>query len=512
MLQSLDGILKSLDFRDIVRHINCGKAVQYNGACWLGTKRKELDKNYIYVGRSSQLPAQIPEDGIGLVLLCDDARDFSACRFEVVCVSPESNMEALCLRMQEQVFRSHEVSMISQSIIEKLFRPLSVKEMTDVISEYMENPVFLTFRFGSRSSFYSGDPTIEREAKILRALRGEQVDSRTMVEINRILSSSEPVIAEDGACYKGKRRLHVGFSNGLQSDQLVGIVTVFEVRRAFRPLDNTFLSFLSYILSMKTADPAFQREMISQEYTQYLHELIRGGQAGADAEWEATLFGSQRRNYLVALTDTRLLSSVALEDLKYRLYRIAGFSVILMRGSYLVLIANLREQNADMFLQQTKAISELHSLIFGVSEFFSDISLLRKFYMQAKRVREISDAIGMKTGILPFETYKTALLVRDISATENPELFVDASIDRLLAHDAQENTQYVQTLETYIRCGMSKERTRSELNVHRNTLTYRLNKIEEILGHKLDDSDYLVGLYFAFTIRKIAGNRSFSED
>ena len=512
MLQSLEGILRALEFRDIVRHINPGKTVQYNGARWLGTPRLTLDKNYVYVGKSSQLPAQLPEEEIGLVVLCDDGRDFSDCRFEVVCVSPQSNMEALCLQMQEQAFCAHEISMISQSIIEKLFRPLSVKEMTDVISEYMDNPVFITFHFGNRSFFYSGDPTVEREAKILRSLRGEQVDYRTMSEVNRILTSREPVIAEDGFCYKGRRRLHVGFSNGLQSDQLIGILTAFEVRHSFRPLDSTFLSFMSYILSMKASEPAFQREMISQEYTQYLHELIRGGQPGADADWENTLFGTQRRNYLAALTDTRQLSSVALEDLKYRLYRIAGFSVILMRGSYLVVIANLRERTAQTFLRQMDEICQMHQLVFGVSEFFSDIRLLRKYYVQAKRVREISEAVGVTCGTLPFETYKTALLVRDISAAENPELFVDASIDRLIAHDAQENTEYVHTLETYIRCGMSKERTRAELNIHRNTLTYRLGRIEEILGHRLDDSHYLVGLFFAFTIRKIAGKRSFSEE
>ena len=512
MLQSLEGILKTLDFHDIVRHTNPGKTVQYNGACWLGTPRSRLEQNYVYVGKTSQLPAQLPEEGIGLVLLCDDGRDVSFPFLEVVCVSPQSNLEQLCLQMQEQVFRTHEISMISQGIIEKLFRSLSVKEMSDVISEYMDNPVFITFRFGNRSFFYSGDPTAEREAKILRNLRGEQVDFQTRTEVQKIFDSREPVLSEDGSCYKGRRRLHVGFTNGLQSEQPIGILTVFEVRHTFRPLDRSFLAFMSYILSMKASEPAFQREMISQEYTQYLHELIRGGQPGTDADWENTLFGTQRRNYLAALTDTRQLSSVALEDLKYRLYRIAGFSVILMRGSYLVLIANLRERSAEAFLRETDEICKLHQLVFGVSEFFSDIRLLRKYYVQAKRVREISEAVGVTCGTLPFETYKTALLVRDISAAENPELFVDASIDRLISHDAQENTEYVHTLETYIRCGMSKERTRAELNIHRNTLTYRLGRIEEILGHRLDDSHYLVSLFFAFTIRKIAGKRSFSEE
>lgn len=512
MLQTLDNVLNAVNFRDILSHYNPARPVQYNGIRWLGTGCHALEKQYIYIGKTSQLPDNLPFEDIGLIVVRDDSRELSDLAVEVVEISPQTNVPELCLRIQEQVFRTYEVSRVSQAIIEKMFRALSIKEISDIISEHMDNPVFITFRFGNRSFFYSGDATIEAEASVLRSIRGEHADFQAKAEVERIFRSSTPLIAEDGFCYKGKRRIHIGFSDGLQCNRPIGILTVFEVRHSFQDLDYSFLSFMSYILSIKAAEPAFQREMISHEHIQYLHELIRTGHVSAEPGWESALFGSQSRNYFVALTDTRKLSSVALEDVKYRLYPISGFSTILIRGSYLVVIGNLRNRNNGALLREVEAISKLHNLIFGISEFFSDITQLRKYYTQAKRVREISHVAGVKCGVLPFETYKTTLLVRDISATGDPELFVDTSIDRLIAHDNQENTDYVETLNTYIRYGMSKERTRKALNIHRNTLTYRLNRIEEILGHRLDDSDYLVGLYFALTIRKASEKCPISED
>ena len=137
---------------------------------------------------------------------------------------------------------------------------------------------------------------------------------------------------------------------------------------------------------------------------------------------------------------------------------------------------------------------------------------MRKYYTQAKRVREISDLREECSGVFLFGEHKFAILLRDISASENPELFIDESIDRLIAHDTAENTEYVKTLETYILCGMSNDRTRNILNIHRNTLTYRLNKIEEIVGHSLSDGAYLMNLYFAGILRKTFGKSDFAEN
>ena len=47
------------------------------------------------------------------------------------------------------------------------------------------------------------------------------------------------------------------------------------------------------------------------------------------------------------------------------------------------------------------------------------------------------------------------------------------------------------TLSQYIRCNYNKNETARELNLHRQSLIYRLKKIEELTGLSLNDHDSL---------------------
>lgn len=192
MLQTLDNVLTAVNFRDILSHYNPARPVQYNGIRWFGTGCRSLEKQYIYIGKTSQLPDDLPFEDIGLIVVRDDSRKLSDLAVEVVEISPKTNVPELCLRIQEQVFRTYKVSRVSQAIIEKMFCTLSVKEISDIISEHMDNPVFITFRFGNRSFFYSGDATIEAEASILRSIRGGHADFQAEADVERIFRSSPP--------------------------------------------------------------------------------------------------------------------------------------------------------------------------------------------------------------------------------------------------------------------------------------------------------------------------------
>jgi len=59
----------------------------------------------------------------------------------------------------------------------------------------------------------------------------------------------------------------------------------------------------------------------------------------------------------------------------------------------------------------------------------------------------------------------------------------------LLRYDREKDGGLVSTLETYIKCNYSRSRTAQQLHIHRNTLNYRLKKINELLGQNVDQID-----------------------
>lgn len=91
---------------------------------------------------------------------------------------------------------------------------------------------------------------------------------------------------------------------------------------------------------------------------------------------------------------------------------------------------------------------------------------------------------------------------------DNPELraFQRDVLGPLEASDAARRSEFVRTLEAFLRAGGNHMRAARELNVHRNTLIYRLERIQELLGGAdLEDPEIRLNLQLALKIRAALG-------
>ena len=65
-------------------------------------------------------------------------------------------------------------------------------------------------------------------------------------------------------------------------------------------------------------------------------------------------------------------------------------------------------------------------------------------------------------------------------------------------HDREKNTQYCETLYYYLNCCRSLKKTCDALFTHRNTVLYRIRRIQEDFGIPLDEpaihADLLLGV------------------
>jgi hypothetical protein len=153
--------------------------------------------------------------------------------------------------------------------------------------------------------------------------------------------------------------------------------------------------------------------------------------------------------------------------------------------SQLVLIANLRlisEKNMNDLLLDVLLRSQTYC---GISYKFTNMLKLHQYFRQA----EIAAIYGSKNpGALNYcEEYALDYLkdvIRDNLATDirHPAL-------KILKHyDSRNNTEYYKTLMEYLLNERDQRKTAKVLCIHRNTLVYRVNRIDEILGLDLNDT------------------------
>ena len=86
--------------------------------------------------------------------------------------------------------------------------------------------------------------------------------------------------------------------------------------------------------------------------------------------------------------------------------------------------------------------------------------------------------------------------LHDISAT---------ILGNLIAYDLTNQTELVLTLETYLDCNCNLTAASEALDVHRNTMKYRIKKIQDLLDVDFSDYNQCFQLRLAYKIRKYGG-------
>lgn len=96
--------------------------------------------------------------------------------------------------------------------------------------------------------------------------------------------------------------------------------------------------------------------------------------------------------------------------------------------------------------------------------------------------------------------------------SSNPEAarFFRKTLRPLIEHDDNRNAELVETLDAFFSCHGNLSQTAVRLHIHRNTLTYRLERIAAITRMDLDDPDARFSLQLALKLRPVMRNtRSF---
>jgi DNA-binding PucR family transcriptional regulator len=126
---------------------------------------------------------------------------------------------------------------------------------------------------------------------------------------------------------------------------------------------------------------------------------------------------------------------------------------------------------------------------------------------EATRAADIAASIaGDSPASLHFARLGALRLIFHLA--DNPELraFQRDVLGPLETSDSARRSEFVRTLEAFLRAGGNHMRAARDLNVHRNTLIYRLERIQELLGGaNLEDPEMRLNVQLALKIRAALG-------
>jgi DNA-binding PucR family transcriptional regulator len=138
----------------------------------------------------------------------------------------------------------------------------------------------------------------------------------------------------------------------------------------------------------------------------------------------------------------------------------------------------------------------------GVSRRHAGASEYPAAYREATRTLDLGLALNLPSTVVCHADLGIHRLLLAASASEDLSEMHEELLGALARYDQTTNSDLVPTLAAYLATGNAVE-VAKRLNVHRNTLRYRLQRIREITGADLDDPEVRLTLHLALKISDV---------
>ena len=136
----------------------------------------------------------------------------------------------------------------------------------------------------------------------------------------------------------------------------------------------------------------------------------------------------------------------------------------------------------------------------GISDSILGYGEMQNCYKQAVTASNTAKLLGKQ--ILKYQDtgiYKLIYAIEDIGVLKR---YLNDTINKIMEYDTSHNTDYLNTLKCYLENNGSIQKVSTQMNVHRNTVNYKMKMIRENLDIKLEYDD-IARLWLAFNIKEI---------
>ena len=212
-------------------------------------------------------------------------------------------------------------------------------------------------------------------------------------------------------------------------------------------------------------------------------------------------------NRVVFIIQTEGVSNFSIYDILQNLFPEKGKNFIInIDERYLALVREIKEGTDSKDLEKiaksivdtlyTEALVKVYIGIGSVCENIRDLALS---YKEAQVALEVGKVFDIEKQIINYENLGIGRLIYQLPTTLC-ELFLSEVFKKETLDVLDQET--ILTIQKFFKHNLNVSETARELFVHRNTLVYRLDKIEKVTGLDLREFDQAVTFKVAMMVKK----------
>ncbi|MEH7094428.1 PucR family transcriptional regulator [Neobacillus vireti] len=299
------------------------------------------------------------------------------------------------------------------------------------------------------------------------------------------------------------------WSNIYINHKNIGHVVVLEAFKPFTERDIALIGRLSDAISLHLQRNRYYENLSVNKkellIVDFLDEKIKDRETIKE---RLRLSGWEMNSSLRILT----LSSNDKEISDYSFNHFRGFfdrvfdmvACVLYEGRMVVLL-NHHEAFSEVQLDKLNEIMQETDMVIGISRPFTDLLDLKKYYQQSLKSINAGRRAHKEKVLFFYDDYILQHIFNLCSGQESLKELCHPSLFELIDYDRKRKTDYVKSLYSYIMNIKSQSELATAMNVHRNTLYYRIGKIEEIMNINLSNIEDIFSIYLSFKILEFLG-------
>jgi purine catabolism regulator len=255
--------------------------------------------------------------------------------------------------------------------------------------------------------------------------------------------------------------------------------------------DMVHLQHLASAVAVLLAQQNARREHERRIGAEVMGQLCDGRMSDREGERELGERGLNTATCCVVAVDG--VSAASERQLHLGLGRRSVPHLLLRRATLLYALMPVTDRALDILAQRVGGQATL-----GISEPLSRPSRAPNAVREATWAVRVAVTTSSKTA-----RFADATMFSVLRDPEEARVVVDRVLGRLIDYDTTHSSEMVTTLDTYLRCERSWLQAAGELGIHRQTVVYRIARIEEITGRRIADTATIAEFWLALRARDL---------
>lgn len=508
MSVSFNNISKQFFKNSINVHLNGETNTLFNDAKLLASNQSIFLKDIIYVGNSSTFEKLVTNFKENTFVLINDNEmcftDFTAYGLNIIELKSSEDIFKIFNKTSD-LFKEDTIENQNTSVLLKsAFSGKGIDGIIEIAASLLNNPLIFVdsnYKVLAHSDIkYITDPLWLENLKNRYCTYDFIAGAKKLKSVQKSIKEDHvfEVMTSASTCLALLSRVVI-------DEKHIGTIILLACRKSYSLADKDLLSLTSKIFGEEMKKNNFYKNADNLAYSELIYDVLN------DKISCSKVLKDRIKSADIILSEK--LASFAIDISKYKFTKKNNnylndnlslyfpISNTVYYNDYVIIICdydifNVNSKKFDDF----KIFLKDNALKAGMSKCFTDVLSFKKYYQQCLSALKIGETIEPEN---PCTLYSDIQFYDLISLTCNEidyREFYHPSLVKLKQYDNKNNSDLFNTLYIYLKNNQHLLKSSNELFIHRNTMSYRVKKIFQLVNIDLSCSENVFNLMLSYKV------------